>query len=190
MSEPQPNPAPQPAGRTWTKWLLIASLAFNLLVIGAVGSRIWHARQGNWPPPGGGASAANVMGFAAQLPAERRRVVIGAIVAQRETLRPLRGEVRDARQAVREAIAADPFDAKRLGEAHTRLLDAELKLRKVSQQVVVDIAAVLTPEERRAFAAHMAPEGPRGGRKGPPGWGRGKRDDPGAGEGGAEPLPK
>ncbi len=190
MSETPQSAAPPATTRSWAKWLLVASLALNLLVVGAVGSRIWHARHGNWQPPGGAGGAANVIGFAAHLPAERRRVVMGAIAAQRETLRPLRAEIRVARQGVREAMAAEPFDAKRLGEAHARLLEAELTLRKASQQVVVDIAVLLTPDERRLFAAHMAQEGPRGGRKGPPQWFKGKRDEAGPGEGAAEPPPK
>lgn len=163
----------KPAAPRWMKWLLICSLAFNVLILGAIAGRIWHVRHsGFMSGPGGEAAGPNIALFTARLPSERRQAVIAAVRDERQALRPLRLEVREARLAVRAALAADPFEATRVAEAQARLLDAEVRVRKAAQQLIIKIGAVLTAEERRAFAAHIMADGPRGGRRGPFGFNR------------------
>ncbi len=161
----------------WSKWLLIASLAFNVLIVGAVASRVWHVRHGGgFAGPATSAAGANIAVFTAGLPAERRQAVIAAIRDERQALRPMRDEARQARQAVRLALSAEPFEGSALALAQARLLEAEVKVRTASQRLIASIAVILTPEERRAFAAHINAEGQRGPRMGPGGWPRGKQD--------------
>lgn len=155
--------------RRWMPWLLIASLAFNVLVIGAMASRAFLVRHGAAivAPVGGGP---NLIGFIGTLQAERRREIWTATAAERKALRPLRAAVREARVGVREALATEPFDGKKVEDAHQRLLQAEVALRTQSQRLIARIAGQLSPDERRRFAVHVTADPIRGPRRGPPGW--------------------
>lgn len=157
-----------PAASRWKTWLLVISLAFNVLILGAMAGRIWHVRHGGFAP-GGEVTGTNIALFTARLPAERRQAVIAAVREERQALRPLRLDVRTARGGVRDAIAAEPFDAARVATAQMELLEAEVRMRKAAHQLIIKIGSVLTSEERRQFAAHIMAEGPKGGRRGPPG---------------------
>ncbi|MFM9939076.1 MAG: periplasmic heavy metal sensor [Hyphomicrobiaceae bacterium] len=159
----------------WMKWLLIASLAFNVLIIGAIASRAWHGARGGFAGPGAGMGP-SIGVFTARLSSERRQAVWAAIREERQALRPLREEARTARQAVRAALAAEPFDGRQLAEAQTRLLEAEVKVRAASQRLIGSIAAVLNADERRQFSAHIMAEGARGGRMGPGSGFRGRHE--------------
>lgn len=147
----------------WMRWGLIASLALNVLILGAMAGGIYHARRHG--PFGEPVTGLSLVGFAAHLPAERRRVIWEATQAERAALRPLRGEVREARAAVRKAVLAEPFDAAAFAQAQARLLDAEIKARTSGQKIFSKVAALLTKEERALYAAQQPPDGrPRAGR--------------------------
>ncbi len=153
----------------WGRWLLIASLAFNVLVIGAMVGRAYHFRHGAAvvAPVGGGP---NLVGFVGTLPADRRATVWTSTGAERRALRPLRAAVREARAVLREALATEPFDTKRVEEANAKLIETEIALRTGSQRLITRIASILTPEERRRFASHISGEGFKGPRRSPPAW--------------------
>ncbi len=165
----QAAPGQRPSPSRWGRWLLIASLAFNVLVIGAMVGRAYQFRHGAAvvAPVGGGP---NLVGFVGRLPAERRATVWTSTSDERRALRPLRAAVREARAVLRGALATEPFDTKRVDEANARLIEAEVALRAASQRLITRIASILTPEERVRFAAHIAGEGFKGPRRSPPAW--------------------
>jgi len=165
----------RPSPSRWGRWLLIASLAFNVLVIGAMVGRAYHFRHGAAVvgPVGGGP---NLVGFVGTLAADRRVTVWTSTGTERRELRPLRAAMREARAVLREALATEPFDAKRVDEAHAKLIETEVALRVASQRLITRIASILTPEERRRFATHIAGDGFRGPRRSPPAWLRELRD--------------
>ena len=173
----------QPA--RWLKWLLVASLAFNLLVVGALATAAWKFRQGPMMP-GPNAINAHLLGFVWTLPAERRQAIWSATGSEREAMRPFRTDVRNARLEARAAMTAMPFDLGRFSEAQRRLLDAENKARTAAGTLFVAVAAKLTPEERAAFANWQPIDGPG------PSRGRGwwKRREPAATPAGDQPSPK
>lgn len=161
--------AEQPRSSRWGRWLLIVSLAFNVLVIGAMVGRAYQFRHGAAvvAPVGGGP---NLVGFVGTLPADRRTTIWTSTGEERRALRPLRAAMREARAVLREALATEPFDAKRIDEANAKLVETEVALRMASQRLITRIASILTPEERRRFATHIAGDGFKGPRRSPPAW--------------------
>lgn len=140
------------APRRWPRWkgiVFVVSLALNLLVLGLVATAAIRHRFA--PPPPGPAAQANVLGFARTLNPPRRIELWQATKAEREELRPFRLELRQARDAVRQALLTEPFDAARFKEAHARQLQAEDAARKAAHALFETIALKLTPDERRAF---------------------------------------
>ena len=67
-------------------------------------------------------------------------------------MRPLRRELREAREEMVQALVAEPFDKERFHTAQAQLLVADQKAREAVHQLYAAIAANMTPEERRGFA--------------------------------------
>ena len=165
--------APLPTARRWMPLALLASLAVNLLFLGATGAAVWRFRQAAIFGPGQGPGSGNLLGFTATLPAARKDSIMRQTGEELRVLRPLRAEVRAARHAARVALLADPFDRNAFAMAQARVLDAEFRARKETQNLFLAIAGSMTQEERQAFA-HWHPEGTfgsaKGAAKGPGGW--------------------
>lgn len=98
---------------------------------------------------------------------------------QREDMKKFRDDVRGAREDVRKALSAEPFDDKELeralGALHKITTDAQAR----SQEAVLELARELTPEERQRLTERKDYHG--GARSNPsfPGA-RGPRKDAGA----------
>lgn len=176
MSETVAQMVSGTGSRRWLKWLLVASLALNLLILGALGTAAWRFRHAP-PVPGPNAINAHLLGFIWTLPSERRQAIWSATRGEREAMRPFRLDVRTVRLEARAAMTAMPFDLGRFSEAQRRVLDAENKARVAAHTLFVAVAAGMTPEERAAFATWQPPAGSGGGR----GRGWWKRREPAAG---------
>jgi uncharacterized membrane protein len=136
------------------RWLLVASLALNVLVVGALAGL---ALRSGGP---GGRGGGNILGYLASLPTERRNALIKETAALRAQAAPLR---KDARQAARErsdALLAEPFDRKRFFDAQTRLIEADGKLRLMLRDITADAAASMSADERRRFLRWRGPSRP------------------------------
>lgn len=149
MTDPIANPPP--VRRRWSRYLLIASLAFNALLIGVIIRGLWIARA-NFAM-GGGAIEASIPAFVATLPQPRREELRRGIPPDRPVavLRPLRMEVRRARADAARAFLADPFDKQAFIAAQDRLFDAENNLRRAIQKMLPELGDRLTSSERRAY---------------------------------------
>jgi len=126
---------------------LMASLALNVLIIGAVVGTLlvscfdgWHAR---------GFKGAGLSGFARTLPAERGEVIRKRLESNRSTLEPLRNEEREARDAARSVLMTEPFDVEKFKAALERAVDADEKEKRARMTLFAETAASLTPDERR-----------------------------------------
>ena len=147
------------ARRRWTTPLLVASLAHNLLIIGAlIGAMVHFRRAGPFNANGPGA---NLLGYVTTLPAARREALIAGAGNPQQELRPLRQETRAARAEMAAALAAEPFDRARFGVAQKRLFEAETVMRAAAQRIAGRLSEQLSPEELRAFGVWHAPR--RGG---------------------------
>jgi uncharacterized membrane protein len=146
MSMPDGEPAQAPTRRwwqRWTGWLLVGSLALNLLVLAAVSTAAWrhgrdHFTRGN----------TSVFAYTHTLPEARRQQLLAGAEAERSALRPYRMELRRARAAVREALLARPFDAERYRRAHDALLKAEIGAREAAHKLFEAIVVKLSDDER------------------------------------------
>jgi uncharacterized membrane protein len=141
----------------WLLAALFASLALNLVVVGLVAGAIWRFRAPVWAP-----ITPSLLGYASALPPERRKQLWEQTAEERAELRPLRREVRAARDETVQALVAEPFDRQVFLAAQARQYDAEQRARHAMQGLYLKIAEGLTPEERRAFPRwreHRRPAG-------------------------------
>lgn len=157
--------------RRWPRWMgiaLVASLACNLLVVGALAAAAWrHHRHGPMPPFRG---QATVLDFATTLAPARRQALREMTLAERTAVRPYRAELRRARAAAREVLLAQPFDAERFKLAQQQVLSAETRARIAAQDLFHAVVLKLTPEERVGLAHFQrAAERPWRQRSGKPG---------------------
>jgi uncharacterized membrane protein len=131
------------------KVALVTSVALNLLILGAIGGSLWAFRHHR--PWLAYAMNVHLLGFAATLPQERRAAIWEATREARRAMRPFRHEVREARAEARALLAAEPFDKEKFAQAQARLLDAEMRVRREAHKLYVDVASLMTPQERQAF---------------------------------------
>jgi uncharacterized membrane protein len=151
--------SPEKSAPTRRSWLLMASLALNLLVVGAIAGTLISGRHrhfggfGGYGRDGGMGGELGLMGFVRSLPAERQRALREAADLQRGMMRPLRQAVRAARAEANTALSAEPFYAARLQAALSALADAEAKARSAATTVLVKAVNQMTPAERSAFTS-------------------------------------
>lgn len=159
MTDTAASPLPARGLSRWGRRALIASLALNMLIIGFAASAMWRHRKET--AFAGNAINANLLGFTQTLPAERRQVLWRQTAAERRAMRPLRGEVRAARMAVRSVFLTEPFNATEFTKAQERLFEAETRARREAQRLFLGVANALTKEERAAFARWQPEEATR-----------------------------
>ena len=158
--------------------LLIASLAINLLLVGAALGAVWRARHHGFP---GFGNDLGMMGFVRQLPSDRQPGIRDQLTAERQALRPFRREVRETWNAANAQLAAEPFDKGKLQGAMAQSRAAATKFDEAISTALISIAEKLSPEERKLLKEwrdHHRPHGfARHGHKG-----EGAKGDP-AGDG-------
>lgn len=140
------------AGSRRLKYALIASLALNLLIIGAVigtmygygrhGPRIGHPRGEDF----------GLMGLTRALPAERRKEIRKLLREDRTKLRPMFEDIRTARREAADKLAADPFDRAALERAISAASDKERALRQEAIGIFLGHAEGLSVDERRTLS--------------------------------------
>lgn len=134
------------------RWLLLASLALNVLLVGLIVGAVWRGTReggaGFGPRPGG---PGQMFAYLASLPPERRATIIREGKLARGEVRELRRHVREAQRERIAALTADTFDRDRYAAAQTRLDNAEARLRELLATSLKNAAAAMTPDERRAF---------------------------------------
>jgi uncharacterized membrane protein len=133
----------------WIVLLLVSVLA-NGVLIGA-GARSWFgdkaAREEILEARRGGFQ---LRAFVEALPEDERRA---ARAQAREARQELRGLIRDValtRRAAAEAMLAEPFDQDAAAEALAQAREARAALERATETRILEIAAGLEPEERRA----------------------------------------
>lgn len=155
----------------WAWVVLIASLAANLFVVGVVARSVWpgrYAAAGHGP----GGLLGNLMAYSKELPEERRGIVRQSFDKDRPlaSLKPLREELRTARQEAARLFRAEPFDRDAFLAAEARVQAAEVKMRQNVVRFSADLASRMTADERAGFLKW------RELRRGTPGRGAGHAD--------------
>jgi uncharacterized membrane protein len=143
--------APPDSGKKRLKYALIASLALNLLILGAVAGTMYTFHKHGRPPPGAREDF-GLMGLSRDFPSDRRKAFRKELKADREKLRPLVEEANVARREAADALAAEPFDRAKLEAAIVKVMDRERAVRQSAVTVFLGHAETLTPDERKKLA--------------------------------------
>jgi uncharacterized membrane protein len=134
----------------WMMVALLASLAVNLAIAGATATALWRHRL-HADPAGSPHLLPNILSYASTLPPERRKDLWARTEDERRLVRPLRRELREAREESLKVLAAEPFDNQRYQAAQARLLTADQRAREAVYKLYGEIAVGLTGEERQGF---------------------------------------
>jgi len=129
------------------RWALVASLALNVLIIGAVAGTVCFSHKR--PPHGFASKGPGLLGFAHTLPRERSDIIRQRFADAQPNLETLRRGIRDARAKVREALTADPFDQQKLDAALEGIVQAETNVTRDKVMMFGSTVSQLTPDERR-----------------------------------------
>ena len=133
--------------RKWSK-LLIASLALNLLVVGAIAGSVVAGRHRGALFQGPMRNMDGLMGFARTLPKERRLALRSTVEGDLKNMKVLRQSVFVARETATTALTAEPFDGENLKTAVTRLLDVEAAARRAGAGIMLTAVSQMTPQEQ------------------------------------------
>ena len=140
-------PAPSRLSPRTLRWALVASLALNVLIIGAVAGTVCFSHRG--PPHGIASKGSGLLGFAHTLPRERSDMIRQRFADAQPNMETLRRGIRDARAKVREALIAEPFDQQKLDAALEGVAQAENNITRDKVAMFGTTVSQLTPDERR-----------------------------------------
>ncbi|MEM6635360.1 MAG: periplasmic heavy metal sensor [Pseudomonadota bacterium] len=141
----------------WVRILLVASLAMNLLVVGAVSSFILRDGQGPRGGPGRppALSEAGLGPLVAVLDPQSRQEIRGALQEAGPRFRALRDETRQEMTLVLAALRADEFDPSVFDAIFDRQAPRVREMRDIGQSALIERLADMTVAERRALADRM-----------------------------------
>jgi uncharacterized membrane protein len=133
--------------------LLFISVAFNLLIVGAVagafGAGVRIERQAT------GAPFPAPRALMAALPEDTRAKMRGELARTWAETRALRQQAGQARRDAFDAAAAEPFDAARVRAAFARVRTADDAALAAFHNNMISALAQMTPEERRRAITAM-----------------------------------
>jgi uncharacterized membrane protein len=131
---------------------LVASLALNLLILGAVAGSMYMFGKHPSRHGFGHAEDFGLMGLTRSLPADRRKELRKELREDRANLRPLANDVRAARRDAADKLAAEPFDRAALEGAIATAAEKERTLRAAAVAAFLGHAEKLSAEERQKLA--------------------------------------
>ena len=153
MSE-QNTPQTGPANRRWVGPLLLVSLIVNFFLLAHVGMGAFHHfNRGEhrgammFGMPHGAVMRA--------LSDEERQTFRQNMRSQRAGIVEHFGDIRAARLALSEAVAADPYDKQVAKEAFARVRAAMNGIASASQDILIEAFADLSPETRDRIAEEL-----------------------------------
>lgn len=135
--------------RRWRISLLV-SLALNLLLIAVIG--VWVARPMFRGPPQTPEFGRVVERIAHRVSGSDASALRGAYQSHRDEIVELAGNVRSARERVRAALRADPYDAAVVSAAMADLRTARTTMESAIQGVIQESAAGMSADGRRTLA--------------------------------------
>lgn len=135
----------------WTMFLLVASLAANLLVAGAIGRRYFAPER---PDRWSGASFTQLLprSFLSDLPEERRREYLDLLKSRRDAFRQSRQEMTAVAQRFADALARTPYNEAEVNAAIDDFTRLSTQMVDSGTLVTRQIVQKLTPEERALLA--------------------------------------
>jgi uncharacterized membrane protein len=143
---------PPPAKKPWMKYLLIGSLAVNLLIVGLViGVKVSGHTAKTDPLVG----ASGLRAFMHALPDNKRDEVRAYFRTNRSQIRANGDALHEAMRDIREAIIAQPFNPDVLNRAFAEQRNRIITVTQDAQQAFVVIITDMTDAQRREFVENM-----------------------------------
>jgi uncharacterized membrane protein len=141
---------PSQGSRWWTA-LLIASLALNLFIGGAIATR-FLTRDG--PQRFIGASYAQLIPrrFFAEIPSERRRVLLDILKQYRKDFRADREASEMVAAKLADVLVVEPYDVEKVKLVVNEFSGQTGKLAARGGNAALDIIALLSADERKILA--------------------------------------
>ncbi len=148
-------------GSRWWMALLIASLALNLFVAGAVATRILRHEV---PERYVGASYAQLIPrrFFAEIPRERRRLLLDVLKQYRKDFQVGRQSSEAAAARLADALIIEPYDVEKVKLVVNEFAGETGKLAVRGGNAALDIIALLSAEERKLLAEAIRERASRG----------------------------
>jgi uncharacterized membrane protein len=145
-------PDTRPGSRRWIRVLLVVSLAFNLLIVGAVAGAVfsggkWGRHHMHPEGPGGPLTRA--------LSEEDRRVLKRRMLAGMLDPGQDRAARRDAMQALLTALRSEPFDASAAAAQMEVLRDSMMQRMHTGQQLLSRRFSEMSAAERATYANRL-----------------------------------
>ncbi len=141
-----------PRRSRWWQALLIGSLALNLLIGGAVVTRV-ISHGGPDRMMGTNYTQLIPRRFFAEMPHERRKVLLDIMRKYRDDFRGDREASEQAAVKLADAIVAEPYDVEKVKLVVGDFSSQNGKLAARGGDAALEILGVLTPEERQSLAA-------------------------------------
>lgn len=157
-----------------SRWPFYLSLFLNVVLVTVIVVGAWRFKQFHDGPMAMGMGPWLPRQVESALPEAAREKVKAIREERKDEFRPLFDAVREAREGIRTAMDAEPFSPDALGAALATMRQADQAVSELTAKVIVEIATVLTPEERKqvreAFRKKMKDhrKGPHGPDDGPP----------------------
>lgn len=140
--------APESVAYRRMRLALMASLAFNVLIVGSVaGALLFGRHHHGWKGPHHKRFA--LSSFTQTLPAERSDALRQFVESEEATLGTLRKAKYAAREEARTVLMTEPFDAAKFRAALDRAVEADMAEKKARTTLLAGTAEKLTPEERQ-----------------------------------------
>ncbi len=157
MSAQTPASGPKPRRRRWLVAALTLSLAFNLLIVGAMTARYFF-HPGGWRH--GDTSTVGAMRSAGRhllwsLPRERRKALRRIVKDRRPNLEAFREEMYQARKELADVIGKPVLDEQKMKAALGKIKLAEDRAKEAFRALGREFLENLTPEERARFAENL-----------------------------------
>lgn len=140
--------------------LLVVSLALNLFFLGAAVALVIHKSGRPGPSPADRSPAARIDRLAATLPPQDAKEVQAQFAAAEAAIETGRRASREAQEAVRRALKAEPFDPAAVDTALNALRDARRSIWAALHGAVMKAAVNMSPEGRARLADWIPPDDP------------------------------
>ena len=151
---------PSQGSRWWTA-LLIASLALNLFIGAAIATRFFTH---GGPERFIGASYTQLIprGFFAEMPRDRRRVLLDILLQYRKDFRAEREGTEAVAAKLADALVSEPYDVEKVKLVVSEFASQSGKLAARGGDAALDIIALLSPDERKILAEAIRDRASRG----------------------------
>jgi len=138
-------------GSRWRSALLIASLALNLFIGGAIATRFF-THGGPERFIGAGYTQLIPRGFFAEMPRDRRKVLLDILKRYRKDFRAEREGTESVAAKLADALVTEPYDVEKVKLVVSEFADQSGKLAARGGDAALDIIGRLSPEERKVLA--------------------------------------